>query len=270
MAEDEGFKSFIDTSVASDAVRPLLKELIGCFTFEEGEEVEETFSPEVLINKMIIKVSDRVDDVLERISNAHDTSAVPVILQMFTSRPICSTSHIDWESLYYNADSSGYRANSCKLYISSLTSPYINAVEDKLIGTLKKIVEQTTDDKQLFARYHHLLYLIYDYLDFRDLLKEKIGYHLVSDSPYGKKRMEIYTLENLFFEDFIGKYRYTHNTNTYQGVCKNLEDELASEVRVADSNVGKDKNFYLDDIAAGALKRESLRNAMDMIRKHYL
>jgi hypothetical protein len=103
---------------------------------------------------------------------------------------------------------------------------------------------------------------------FKEIEDEIVGYLIKEDNS---------TIEKLIFGDFIGVHAVVGRKDYFEGrtypikeIYDNLRRELAS-YRIDANNIA-DKNIpkSLMDIANEALDRESIINAMNLIKTHYL
>jgi hypothetical protein len=301
MAEDDEYEPFIKTSDASAKVRPLLDELIACFKFgEEEEKVSRDISHEVIypdhyperiidralcrefreeiypkmpLKRVIIRINEKVDDVLDRIGDTYDASALPVLANMLQFKPGTDLPVMNWKHLhvdYFKTTCDPYWHNPSlwdgdRMFISMDSSPGVSEVlnvQSKFVGPVGKIADKSPDKAGLIAKYPVLKPLADNYADFGLINDKLVGYQRTTDED-GQKCLGIINFGTLV-------HKYVYGSKTPQQVYENLGDLLAYTVRTNSPQRYKNNPLRAEYLEAVDHKKESLRNAMDLIRKHYM
>lgn len=150
----------VDLSVASESVRPMLEELVGCFTFVQGEDIGHELYPEMENPVITVFVDNKIEGLLQRIVAAKDGSAAQVLLGMLTKNPHTGQTCLDYQTLYndyYKTHFAGYCPSQHTMFINRVqSSPNIFTIYEKVLYALQRIVEVSPNRAELFRAYPNL------------------------------------------------------------------------------------------------------------------
>ncbi|MEK6946186.1 MAG: hypothetical protein AABX32_01130 [Nanoarchaeota archaeon] len=148
----------IDLSVASESVRPMLEELVGCFAFIQGEDVGHELYPEMENPSITILVDDKIEGLLQRIVAVNDGSAAPVLLKMLGKDS--QLIGMNYQALYndfFDAHIGGCCPSQHTMFIDRFqSSPDTFTIYEKVLYALRMIVDGSPNRAELFRAYPNL------------------------------------------------------------------------------------------------------------------